>query len=284
MDRAIEYCPECLRRVRVPTRKALSRPPLLKPGDQGLRVWTLQQLLNRWSPPGSELAESLHETGVYGHETERAVKAFQRVSGISESGLLGPRTWRLLLDNLQLDAEHPEIGKATDDRYQENGEALESEFLDLVATPFETVILSNVAMASRISVPSYYGSKLKEYSRSNWLDGTVLFAGYLRSPRFYSGGWILNLVSAAKAITLNKAVFVEGSLDIATYIHEVVHVAQYKALGITGFLTSYFGSSALTILARWLAGKATNPMKSSPHEIQAYNIEGRFSRWLASQP
>ena len=41
----------------------------------------------------------------------------------------------------------------------------------------------------------------------------------------------------------------------AVFAHELVHVTQYRRLGVTGFLLSYFGMSALTVLRRAIQRK-----------------------------
>jgi hypothetical protein len=56
-------------------------------------------------------------------------------------------------------------------------------------------------------------------------------------------------------MTLDDCVFVRsGSWDANTYVHQMVHVGQYGALGPDGFLSAYFGTAALTIIERWATG------------------------------
>ena len=147
---------------------------------------------------------------------------------------------------------------------------------------FEAAIQTNRAMADRISVPDLYRRKLLEYAEDEWLDGAILLRALARSPRFYKGGWILDVQSDAKAMTLDSYVFVDGELRIQDYIHELVHVTQYATTGRTHFLTSYFGLSALTIAKRFIAREPINMMRSSPHENQAYDLEQRFLEWYAT--
>jgi hypothetical protein len=150
---------------------------------------------------------------------------------------------------------------------------------DPLSGPFEVAIQTNRAMASRISVPETYREKLLEYAKDNVWDGALLVKALTHSPRFYKGGWILDVQSGAKAMTLDNYVFVNGELDIGTYIHELVHVTQYGFLGRTKFLQSYFGLSALTIAKRFVMREDLDMMDSSPHEMQAYNLEKRFLAW-----
>jgi hypothetical protein len=153
---------------------------------------------------------------------------------------------------------------------------------DPLAGPFEVAMQTNRAMADRITVPDKYREKLLEYAKEEPTDGFWLVKALLRSPRFYKGGWILDVQTGAKAMTLDSFVFVNGDLDIGTYIHELVHVTQYDLLGRTKFLMSYFGLSALTIAKRFVMREELNMMDSSPHEMQAYNLEQRFLKWYAS--
>lgn len=63
----------------------------LRRGDTGSDVRTLQTALTRAGyDPGAI-------NGVFGSQTERAVKQFQRVLGLTEDGIVGPRTWAFLM-------------------------------------------------------------------------------------------------------------------------------------------------------------------------------------------
>ena len=147
---------------------------------------------------------------------------------------------------------------------------------------FNSVLASNLAVSTVVPVPGSWLSAVAEYSLANIADGIVLVAALARLPTFHRGGWIMSVVPGAVAMTLDRRVFDNGSLSLATCVHELVHVFQYGALGIDGFLTSFFGMSAATIAARWLARKPLRVMKSSPHEVQAYDLEARFKAWYLS--
>lgn len=155
---------------------------------------------------------------------------------------------------------------------------------DPLAGVFEGVMQTNRAMADRITVPSHYRTKLLEYAAAHPLDGAMLIPALTRAPRFYEGGWILDVQTGAKAMTLDNFIFVRGDLDINTYIHELVHVTQYATLGRTAFLVSYFGLSAATIAKRFIMREPINMMESSPHETQAYDLAARFDAWYAANP
>jgi hypothetical protein len=157
------------------------------------------------------------------------------------------------------------------------------ELIDPIGPLWTAVVGSNIAVASSISVPASYTAALNSYAAANPDDGAKLTAGLGNNPDYYTGGWILDVQTGAKAMTLGSAVFVRGNLDIDTYVHEMVHVNQYGVLGPTGFLVSYFGLSALEIGRRLAKHLPLDPMSSSPQESDAYAIQGRFVSWRLGQ-
>lgn len=64
--------------------------PMLRRGDHGDAVRTLQQALNRFG-------YGLVVDGDFGPKTDAAVRAFQRSQGIGVDGIVGPITWSRLL-------------------------------------------------------------------------------------------------------------------------------------------------------------------------------------------
>lgn len=150
---------------------------------------------------------------------------------------------------------------------------------DPFAGVFEAAMQSNRAMAEPITINPYFRQKLLEYSAAHPADGLMLLPALARRPRFFTGGWILDVQTGAKAMTLDTYIFVRGQLDLKTYIHELVHVTQYATVGRTGFLVSYFGLSAATIAKRFVMREPLNMMESSPHETQAYDLADRFMAW-----
>jgi len=155
---------------------------------------------------------------------------------------------------------------------------------DPLAPVFESVVATNLPKAKRISVPSEHTELVRRYIDVNRDDGAWLSRGLRAKPRFHTGGWILKLQPGASAMTMDNDVFVESANpSIRLYVHELVHVGQYKVFGRTSFLTTYFGLSAATIATRWLRRKPMVPMKSSPHEKSAYAIDDRFCAWVSSQ-
>jgi hypothetical protein len=155
---------------------------------------------------------------------------------------------------------------------------------DPLAPVFESVVATNLTNTSTVPVPSEHTELVRRYIAVNGDDGAWLSRGLRSKPRFHTGGWILKLQPGASAMTLDNDVFVrDTNLSIRLYVHELVHVGQYKVFGRTSFLTTYFGLSAATIASRWLRRKPMEPMRSSPHEKSAYAIDARFCAWVSSQ-
>ena len=65
----------------------------LKRGMRGEQVRLLQETLNEL-PAGAAL--DLKEDGIFGAETEKAVRQFQADKGLTVDGVVGPKTWRAL--------------------------------------------------------------------------------------------------------------------------------------------------------------------------------------------
>lgn len=67
----------------------------LSRGSQGASVLFIQTALNAVSQHVPEIP-SVADDGIFGPETERAVRAFQSYYGLTVDGIVGPETWRLL--------------------------------------------------------------------------------------------------------------------------------------------------------------------------------------------
>lgn len=76
-------------------------PPTIRKGDKGSDVVKLQNAL---LAVGMSLPK-YGADGQYGSETVAAVKAYQETHDLSADGICGPKTWRVLLDDVQ-DGEH----------------------------------------------------------------------------------------------------------------------------------------------------------------------------------
>ncbi|MER6735991.1 peptidoglycan-binding protein [Streptomyces puniciscabiei] len=64
--------------------------PTVRPGDRGSLVWTVQRLLKARRQP-------VRLTGIFDTETKSRVVAFQHDSGLQPDGLVGARTWSMLV-------------------------------------------------------------------------------------------------------------------------------------------------------------------------------------------
>ncbi|GAA4374435.1 peptidoglycan-binding protein [Actinomadura sp. NPDC048032] len=73
------------------TEDMVKKLPQLNKGDSGEHVETLQGLLLARSHPEVSM------TGKFDDETEKAVKAVQRWGGVDDDGVVGPKTWPVLL-------------------------------------------------------------------------------------------------------------------------------------------------------------------------------------------
>lgn len=68
----------------------------LKLGATGSEVTTLQELLQQWQYP-------CPVTGVFDNETEKYVRDFQHLQGLSADGIVGKHTWDALQDSIKLE-------------------------------------------------------------------------------------------------------------------------------------------------------------------------------------
>lgn len=70
---------------------------LITTGSRGENVRTIQEYINAIASKNSSVPK-LSADGVYGSETEKAVKAIQKISGIEQTGEIGPVTWNAIVD------------------------------------------------------------------------------------------------------------------------------------------------------------------------------------------
>ena len=151
-------------------------------------------------------------------------------------------------------------------------------------SPWHKYLGFNRRLASPIGLPAEWRVLALTYAKEHPEDGTWIATGLSRAPLFSSGGPAIEAAgSGTHAITLDRDVFfnpnMPGEPNVDTYVHELVHVAQYGLLGVTGFLGSYFAE-----FLRHLAGDAPNfdtdkAYHNIAHEGHARNIETRFKAW-----
>jgi peptidoglycan hydrolase-like protein with peptidoglycan-binding domain len=70
--------------------------PVLRQGDQGPQVTTLQYLLRC----ARELWRDLEPDGIFGPHTKAIVEAYQGNAGLTVDGVVGPQTWSSLTGNV----------------------------------------------------------------------------------------------------------------------------------------------------------------------------------------
>jgi hypothetical protein len=154
---------------------------------------------------------------------------------------------------------------------------LEAPLVDTLFAAFKQHCIST---ASGLGPDGDWVTRLNAYleaSATSDDDKTKIRAGRDRNPSYYQGGAVLDYNSGAGAMTLDDCVFVRpGNWEPNTYVHEMVHVGQYGHLGVSGFLAEYFGSSAVTVIEKWVRGEPIDLMTSSYLETDAYAIGNRF--------
>lgn len=139
------------------------------------------------------------------------------------------------------------------------------------------------ASATRISLPAGHIAALRRYAAAVPSDGKILDDALSMSPGYYQGGWLLDAVGDASAITFGDSIFFRNAPPaVHTFIHEMVHIHQWHLLGRTAFVLSYFGASAAEIAWRRLHHQRIHRMRSNPHEEEAYRLEARFMTWHAT--
>ena len=73
------------------------RLPVLNPGDTGQAVGSVKEILNDFASWNIE-ETLLNETLEYGPQTTARVKKFQHENGIDQTGGIGLRTWKALVE------------------------------------------------------------------------------------------------------------------------------------------------------------------------------------------
>jgi hypothetical protein len=148
---------------------------------------------------------------------------------------------------------------------------------------FAKVVLANRAVAKPFVVPDRYVEAVKAYAADAPEDGKILLQALKRKPRYYVGGWILDIQSGAEAMTLDRDVFCVKEPTLDTYVHELVHVKQYDDVGPTKFLSNYFGEAGYEVIRALLAREEIDPFSASTYEKEGYALEKRFKAWRESK-
>jgi len=120
------------------------------------------------------------------------------------------------------------------------------------------------------------GSRFREEFRTYFprevLEETRVVRASVPNPRFYSLVRVLGIegvleMSSIGAITLIDIVAYPNRVGTSTLFHELVHVVQYRVLGLRQFAKLY--------VRGFLSGGG---YEGIPLEQQAYELEERFSR------
>jgi hypothetical protein len=148
-------------------------------------------------------------------------------------------------------------------------------------TVWDAFVAENRAGAKYFPVPDEWRLLAGTYSLENPDDGKWIRDGIKRMPDFWiGGGLIAHAGSETHAITLDHDVFINpdtyGEPNVDTFVHELIHVAQYGKLGITGFLGSYAAEFARGFIEEGSFDAAYHDIR---HESAAVAIEERFSKW-----
>jgi hypothetical protein len=69
--------------------------PLLKKGAEGEAVKHVQKILMMWNPKALPVYGA---DGEFGSETRNWVKRFQKTFALEQDGIVGPKTWKVLLE------------------------------------------------------------------------------------------------------------------------------------------------------------------------------------------
>ena len=147
---------------------------------------------------------------------------------------------------------------------------------------WDKFVESNTEDASYFAPDPNWRLLALQYSDFNKSDGLWIKMGLARMPDCYKGGWILERAGAeTHAITLNTTILfnpeTSGEPNVDTYVHEMVHVAQYGILGVQGFLGTYAADFVKGLIGS--GGDDTKAYHAIRHEKQASAIEERFKAW-----
>jgi hypothetical protein len=113
---------------------------------------------------------------------------------------------------------------------------------------------------------------LKGFFSQEVLGGTRVIRATVPNPRFYALIGLLGVkgvleMSSIGAITLVDVIAYPERMSRRTLFHELVHVAQYRALGVRRFARLYVNG--------FLEGGG---YEGIPLEKQAFELEERFTR------
>ena len=151
---------------------------LLKKGNTGATIWVVQRLLNIWLTRSQAAFPPLKEDAIFGSKTEQVVRLFQRAKSVKVDGVVGHQTWKQLLHELIVLHETQNSGTRHSQFLNSlSGIPLPGCFIReppdprdaLIQQEFDTVVASNIAVATIMTIPLCYEKRLIEYSIHNAL-------------------------------------------------------------------------------------------------------------------
>jgi hypothetical protein len=143
--------------------------------------------------------------------------------------------------------------------------------LPMVRTWFDTVRAQHAGQAQRVGSVGF--SRLPEYFPSAVLDAArVVTVAKIPFPPITDLGIAFAELSqmGLSAVTYDDTIFVHQALRAETiHFHELVHVVQWRAIGVNPFMLTY----GLGVVERGYA--------HSPLEAIAYDLQSQFDRGVA---
>ena len=186
----------------------------------------------------------------------------------------------------QVLALHPQIGNRAVGRLLQRIDA--DDLLDVIGGPgmrlteaalrplFDAAVAYGRSEATPFTAPEWYTAALHDFATDHPEYADVLWAGWVRAPRYHVGGLV---ASDSHAMTMDLDVFCNGPPNVGTWIHELVHVTQYAESGPIRFLIDMLGSEAAVVLMKLKRGEKLDLFKNSTAEVTAYNLERKYWEW-----
>jgi uncharacterized protein (TIGR02594 family) len=228
---------------------------VLKLGDRGIEVRTIQSLLNAKLAPSPRLRPDGH----FGPRTAEAVRRFQKVRGLSEVGVVGLATWRAL--------------------------GLPAPIVPVVADSRDPKAWMPIAAAelgiSEVARPGEHTQRIIEYHKTTTLKATTdetpwcsSFVNWVMIQAGYRG-----TNSAAAKSWLNWGQPLATPREGAITVIRRKGATRDAATGSgTGYHVAFYVSSSATHV-RLLGGNQRDRVRYSNYALSAYEVKGY--RWPA---
>lgn len=198
---------------------ASQQPEMIRPGDKGEEVKAVQRRLRKHG-------HTLSVDGVFGNETEKAVRRFQRDVGLSPDGIVGPATEKAL---------HSEAGSGKELRHKDVEKASEELDVSIAAVLAVTEVESRGAGFFNADKPAIlferhvFWDRLKEHG----IDPHKHVAGnediLNTSPGGYQGG-----IDEYERLRRAQAIHEQAALESASWGAFQIMGYHWEALGYDG--------------------------------------------------